>query len=386
MKKLNIGVIGCGKLAQRTHLKYLNNFNSVNLTWACDLSEDTLNTVKVKNRPLKTTNNYLEVINDPKIDAVVIATPILRLTIIEAAAHKGIGVYCEKPFATTVTEMEEIVKIVRDTKTVFCVGNNRHSAPAMIYAKQAFDAAKNNKQRPCWYLDRNSANRESWPQEKQTTILIRCNDDLFSWVPWHFKKEIVELSHTLFEMNHFTDIILWFMAKKPVRVITAGNVDVNRSISIEFEDGSLATIFSYGVGTFSYPKELYEFAVNAAIVVVDHLVEVRTGNVPGFPNKKTFSYSLDAQPEVSKKSGIQGWYNRRYQGEKKATENNYNSEYVLQNEVYPDKGHKAHLAAFLEAVRGDGDSPCDIDTAYSSMKLVFAAIESFKTRKAVSLK
>lgn len=382
---MKVGVIGCGMLAQGTHLRHLNEMPEVELAWACDSCGETLDAVREDFAPTRVTDDFLQVLRDPEVKAVVLATTQeLRLPVIEAAAAAGIAVYCEKPLAATLAEMRLIEGVVEAAGTVFCVGHNRRSAPAMQYAKEAFVAAEVQRPQACWRLDRNSGQREPLPEEQQANMLIRINDDILSWKPWVFGGQTADYGPMLFEMTHFTDLACWFMGRRPASVTALGQQRLNQTVVIRFDDGSLATIVMNGVGTFSYPKELYELYANGTAVVIDHLLEVRTGGLPGYASRKTFSLKNDPHPELGD-DGAASWLQRREAAEKDAEEHQQDPEYVLARTPSPDKGHQQHLAAFLEAAAGRGPTPCPVSDAILATELAFAAIASLDRGQTVDL-
>lgn len=99
-ERLAVGVVGCGSLAQATHLPHLNELPNARLAWACEVDPVTRDTVAAQFRPERITDDYLEVLRDPGVDAIVLATDqTLRLPVIRAAAEAGKPLYCEKPMA-----------------------------------------------------------------------------------------------------------------------------------------------------------------------------------------------------------------------------------------------------------------------------------------------
>jgi predicted dehydrogenase len=396
MKKLAVGVIGCGALARATHLPHLTEMEGARLKWACDTNATTLDEVARQFLPERITGDYADVTNDPDVDAVVLATTQeVRLPIIEAAAKAGKGIYCEKPIANTVAEMEQVQRIVEDARVAFCVGHNRRSAPAMIYAREVFQRQRR-QPAPCpWRFDRNSMLREHWPEEDQAFIVIRVNDDVLSWMPWVFADTIMAHGPMLFEMTHFVDIACWCAAgrardeglrpgSRPVRVTSVGHHRANHDVVIEFDDGSLATILMTGVGTFGYPKELYEMYCGGSVVVMDHFVEVRTAGMEGVAPRQDFRLLRDPLPDVADGGGIRDFYAKRRRAEQKAMESG-DPQTALALQPVADKGHKQHLAAFLDAVRGNGESPCPCADSIAATRIAFAAVESLKIGRAVEL-
>ena len=76
--------------------------------------------------------SFDELIDDPKIDAIVLATPhSMHTSQVVAAAAKGKHVYCEKPFALTKAEAEEAVAATQKAGVALGLGYNRRWHPEM---------------------------------------------------------------------------------------------------------------------------------------------------------------------------------------------------------------------------------------------------------------
>jgi len=85
---------------------------------------------------LALTSSYAEVLADPSIDAVVLATPHSRHgEEVVAAAKAGKHVFVEKPFTLTRASAEEAVEACRRAGVTIAVGFNRRYAPS--YADMA---------------------------------------------------------------------------------------------------------------------------------------------------------------------------------------------------------------------------------------------------------
>ncbi len=86
-----------------------------------------------KQHGLHIAKSYEDVLADPKIDAVALATPVSgHLKQIEAAAAAGKHVYCEKPFTFTKQEAEAAIAAVRKANRTVGVGYNRRFHPEMV--------------------------------------------------------------------------------------------------------------------------------------------------------------------------------------------------------------------------------------------------------------
>jgi len=84
--------------------------------------------------------NYLELLDAPDIDAVIIATPDhWHATMAIEAAKRGKHVYCEKPMSWTVPETYELVKAVKENKVVFQLGHQGRQTESYTKAKEAIE-------------------------------------------------------------------------------------------------------------------------------------------------------------------------------------------------------------------------------------------------------
>src|ERR1022692_2641717 len=75
--------------------------------------------------------DYGQVLANPKIDGVVLATPHSQhCAEIVSAARAGKHVFVEKPITLTRADAEEAIRAVRDAGVVLAVGFSRRFAPA----------------------------------------------------------------------------------------------------------------------------------------------------------------------------------------------------------------------------------------------------------------
>ena len=75
---------------------------------------------------------FADVVADPRIHAVVLATPhSLHVDQIVAVAAAGKPVWCEKPLALTLTQAERAVAACRKAGIVLALGNNKRCFPSM---------------------------------------------------------------------------------------------------------------------------------------------------------------------------------------------------------------------------------------------------------------
>jgi len=366
-KPIQIGVIGCGAHCVGTHLPNIVADRDFKLRWCCDVDEGRLAHVAERFRPLKSTVRAEDLWDDPELEAVLISTAHdVRVSLVEGAARAGKGIYVEKPLAGSVEEMERIAAIIHEHPVPFVVGHNRRMAPATQAAKALFDAHRSRPVSCAWRFDREGDARPKLPQESQAMVLCRINDDLYSWKLWAFDDGIV-----ICELTHFVDLISFVLGSEPAAVSAIGNKVVNSIASLEFRDGSLGCIFTSGVGSFGYPKELWEFYCHGSVIVNDHFCELRVAGVPGVPFRQTFPLVGEKPPG----GGIHQMYVRTWEAQRRAVEASDTSILPLG----PDKGHRAILSAFGRHVRGDGPSPADLRSAVVSTLATLKITEALQS-------
>jgi predicted dehydrogenase len=80
--------------------------------------------------------SYQDVLDDPAIDAVILATPHTKhREQVEAAAAHGKHVFCEKPFALSIADARAAILACRRAKVALGVGHNRRLWPSVAAVK-----------------------------------------------------------------------------------------------------------------------------------------------------------------------------------------------------------------------------------------------------------
>lgn len=106
MKKLHIGIIGVGGIAQNRHIPaFLTLSDQVTIAGICDVNEQVAHSVAKKFSISKVFYHYRDMFKE--VDAVVICTPNkFHAEITIAALEAGIHVLCEKPMAISFEESQ----------------------------------------------------------------------------------------------------------------------------------------------------------------------------------------------------------------------------------------------------------------------------------------
>ena len=128
--KLGVGVIGCGYWGPNL-VRNLNSLSDCSVRWLCDLNPKRLDHLKSLYPTLKTTDSHQTLLDDPHVEAIVIATPVsTHFKLAKASLMAGKHTFVEKPLARSSAECEELIALARQQGLILMVGHTfLYSAP-----------------------------------------------------------------------------------------------------------------------------------------------------------------------------------------------------------------------------------------------------------------
>jgi len=136
---IKTGIAGLGRQGM-LHLMNCLNMKDVQVVAAADMSKTALNKAKsLGMRNLyKDYNDMFKAHTD--LDAVILSMPnFLHLQCIQTALESGFNVFTEKPLASTVSECQEIVSLVRKSGKKLMIGHNCRFYEASVKMKQSLE-------------------------------------------------------------------------------------------------------------------------------------------------------------------------------------------------------------------------------------------------------
>lgn len=136
MSKINVGFIGCGKIARVRHIPEASRMDGVHISGYYNRTrEKAEDMAKIYGGQVYST--YQEVLDDPEVDAVVISVAnILHGEITIEALKRGKHVLCEKPMATSLEESILMVETAKETGKVLNIAHNQRLNPVHQEAKR----------------------------------------------------------------------------------------------------------------------------------------------------------------------------------------------------------------------------------------------------------
>ena len=132
----NIGIIGCGKIAQVRHIPEYADHPQAKLAGFFDLNQDRARAL-AEQWGGEAYSSWEELLADPAIDAVSVCVANNAHAQISIAALKaGKHVLCEKPMATTLEDCEAMVAAARESGKFLMIGQNQRLTKAHQKARE----------------------------------------------------------------------------------------------------------------------------------------------------------------------------------------------------------------------------------------------------------
>ena len=123
MSKIKVAVIGCGNIANASHIPAYMKHDEVEIKYFCDIIPERAEKCVEKYGCGIAVADYHDFLNDPEIDAVSVCThndfhSIISIDFLKAGKH----VMCEKPAARILSEALEMQKVAHETGKILNIG------------------------------------------------------------------------------------------------------------------------------------------------------------------------------------------------------------------------------------------------------------------------
>jgi len=351
MKRLRVGVVGCGWVARNYHIpNYIKNAKS-EIVALCDVNEEPLIDIAKKYGIKHTFTNYHDLFEKDIIDAVSICTPTSsHCEIAIEAANHGINVLCEKPLALSIEEANKIIDSISHNEVKFMVGFNYRFLSNHRKMKEYLSSGKIGK-----------------------PIFIKGE----IVVAGPYRNEIPEKNITheaekrigaLFDLgSHMADLFIWIMGK-PIEVNAFLSTyregvyfDDSSVVSIKFESGVIGNIIALWLNM----KDYHAVANNRTIEIIGERGKIESD----FFGPSLYFYSNDSLTS-------------RIKGKVKITPRKFNPKIPDQALAW---SYGQEIESFLDSIIKDKDPPVSAEEAREALRLILAAYESGKTKSLIKL-
>lgn len=150
MKEIKIGLIGAGWMGKAHSSSLLNaqmlfgpDSGTAVFEIVADANEASAKEAQHKIGFNRMTTDWHEVVTDPNVDLVDIATPnAFHYEAAKAALENGKNVYCEKPLSISAEQSKELAALAKEKGVINYVGFNNTMNPANAYVRELVQSGK----------------------------------------------------------------------------------------------------------------------------------------------------------------------------------------------------------------------------------------------------
>ncbi len=318
-----LGVIGAGSFARTVLLPELARLSNVDLVALATTRGHTADHGQQTFNFLRSTTDAADILADPAINAVLVATRHSdHAQWVAACLEAGKSVLVEKPLALSMEQVNLVRKARHSANTFFQVGFNRRFAPFAVTMQSELA-------------------RHPGPK----VISIRVNAGALppeSWV----NAEAEGGGRILGELCHFIDLARFLAGAAIVKVdaqaaLAPQETNDDVAVTLTFADGSLASILYTSMGDSAYSKERIECFAGGTVLAMDNFLSLSiTGN-----------------------------------GKSR----------IIKARAGQDKGHSEELSAFVQAVALGGPAPVDEEELLETSQATLLVLDSLRLGHSVAL-
>ncbi len=141
-KKLKVGIIGCGGIANGKHMPSLQVIPDVEMVAFCDIVEEraVLANEKYGNADSKVYTDYKQLLEDKTIDVIHVCTPNKSHAVISIdALNAGKHVMCEKPMAKTAADAKLMLEAAKKSGKKLSIGYQHRHKPESTFLKNVIN-------------------------------------------------------------------------------------------------------------------------------------------------------------------------------------------------------------------------------------------------------
>lgn len=241
-RKVNIAVIGTGRMGS-IHVRNLAlKIPGANLVALCDLRLEVAQKLADELGIERVTTDYHELLDDPTIEAILIATNTpTHAEIICDVATKGKHIFCEKPLALDLKSIDQALTVVEKAGIKLQVGFNRRFDKSFQEVRKIVTSGQIG--RPCLLHIVN------YDPELPAIEFLRTSGGLF------LDQTIHDFDMARFQIGEVEEIYATGSVLIDPELHTFGDLDT-AVLSMKFEDGTMGAIDNSRQAAYGYDQRL----------------------------------------------------------------------------------------------------------------------------------
>lgn len=354
---VQLGVIGTGNRGGGI-IRLLQSMPQFKTVACCDILPFRLDSAMERaDEKAKAYNDYRKLLNDPNVDAVLIATPLsMHYEIAAAAVEAGKHVYCEKTMTYHIAEADQLVQKVEDKGKVFLVGHQYRYHPLYFRVADLIRSGKIGDIANVYVQwNRNGDWRRPVPQPEYERII---NWRMYTEYSGGLTAEL---------HSHQIDFVNWALDTRPEKAIGVGGIDY-------WKDGR---------ETFDNVNSIFTYPNGMKLNCISLTSNAHEGYMVKFKGSKgTIELSIDKgwiyfEPLNKKEKGM-------VDGVSGATLNRAEEDrYAINFEHEKENWDGTHYAfqEFYECIRDNRKPVSNVKTGATTAKAVRMAIEAMRENK-----
>lgn len=205
-RRLRVGVLGCGPIAQAAHFESCTKARNADLFAICDVADDLRERMAWTHAPQKSFADYDAMLADPDLEAVIVATSdAFHVPASIRALEAGKHVLCEKPIALSIEEAEALKDAVERSGKILQVGHMKRFDAGLQAARSFIDTGMGELVAlKAWYCD--STHRYAATDAVQPLIVASKS----ARKPSENPKDDLERYYMLAHGSHLVDTARYF--------------------------------------------------------------------------------------------------------------------------------------------------------------------------------
>lgn len=327
--RVRLGVLGAGNFATAVMLPALKKTSGIDLIGIASGAGLSAQHAAARYGFRYATSDEQRILEDSEINTVAVLTRHdLHARLVLAALSKGKNVFCEKPLALNLDELEQMEHFITErtqmqraedasAAPLLMVGFNRRFAPLAQRLAELLQG-----------------------RQEPLVALYRVNAGYLPLSHWlHDAKQ--GGGRIVGEACHFIDFLTFLVGQPPTTVLAQGLPDMGRYrednviIHLSFPDGSLGSVAYLANGDKSFPKERLEVYCGGRVGVLEDF------------------RSLELVKDGRRKS--------------------------LSSRLRQDKGHRGEWQAFVRSLLEAGPPPIPYEHLFGVARASLAALQSLRS-------
>ena len=252
-KQISVAVFGCGKMG-KTIIEGIEQLPEIKRIVGYDVNEASLRSAKELHPQLEVTTSLEKILSDPDIRLVYIATNnASHVTLASQAMRAGKAVMTEKPSGISFEEIEELIRVQKETGAFLQVGLELRYSRAYVETKKIIQSGEIGRLVNVHFT-------YSMPPYPDTLT----GPDGMENPNWRVRKHLSG-SMYLEKLCHYIDIVRWwnegarvdkYVVTNADRVIPYFEIEDNVHISYHFDNGCTSQLYFIMTAAPGYNNDL----------------------------------------------------------------------------------------------------------------------------------